>query len=192
VIACREGCCHRPMGMPRPHRRTAPISARRPSGREREQTFSLANAGTAPLHLRGRRRVALSGAQAATSPSPLSLFPQCHRGSTTIRHPVHPVSKRGCGRPLTIENDSDINRLASPSRAPARLLRCRFTGITSDLAAGSITCAGRWRAQFQVEKAATVHGTVSYRWERRSPSGCSRDADALKTGTRGFYPGRQL
>jgi hypothetical protein len=128
-----------------------------------ERTFTIANAGTAPLNLTGSPEVSVSGAQAAsftvvTEPAAGQIAPGAN-ATFTIR--FAPAAEGPHVAVVSIANDSDENPFdfAISGTGTAAAAQVRITAATFDRTTGRVTL--RWEGtgpQFQVERAAAVTG----------------------------------
>jgi hypothetical protein len=159
-----------------------------------EQTFTIANVGTAPLNLGSTPRVAITGAHAADFTiiaQPATPIDPAANSSFTIRFAPSTAGARTAA--VSIDNDSDENpydfAIAGTGLDTAALPR--FVGITPNLTSGDITL--EWEGgdpQFQVEKAAAVTGPFQPVGNPQTERTFT-DAGALSTAGASYYRIRQ-
>ncbi|MHC1766617.1 MAG: choice-of-anchor D domain-containing protein [Verrucomicrobiia bacterium] len=156
-----------------------------------ERTFTIFNAGTAPLHLAGSPMVQISGAGAANftvvaQPAAGAIVPGA---STTFTVRFAPTTEGAHVALVSIPNDSDENPydfgIAGAGTAPAA--QVEIVAIDLDRATGRVTL--RWVGsgpQFQVERAAAVTGPYQ---AVGSPTAerTFTDPDAIPAGAQTFY-----
>lgn len=154
-----------------------------------ERTFTLFNAGSAPLNLSSTPIVAITGPGAAdftVAAEPATPVPP--GGQATLRIRFAPGASGARNATVSIENDSDKSPydFAITGTGGGASTSLRIVEVKSDLA-GSITL--RWEgegAQFQVEKASAVTGPYQALGAPQSGKVYTENG-ALQSGSRAFY-----
>ena len=160
-----------------------------------EHSFTVANAGTAPLNLSSTPIVALSGPAAAdftVVTQPGTPIPPGGQVTFTLRFSPKVLGARNAT--VSIENDSDENPydFAITGLGTEASAQPRIVEVKPDWATGNLTL--RWEgagAQFQVEKAAAVNGPYQSLGSAQATR-VYTDTGALRVGTAAFYRVRAL
>jgi hypothetical protein len=160
-----------------------------------ERTFTVANAGTAPLNLSSSPIVAITGPAAGDfTVVAQPVTPVAPGGQTSFKIRFAPAAAGPRDALISIENDSDETPydFAVTGVGTSAAAQLRFVEIKPDLATRSITL--RWEgdgAQFQVEKAANVSGPYQPLGAPQSER-VFTDANAIQPDGRAFYRVRAL